>query len=163
MKMELNGDYVLIEPLYYPRVTKTGLILADEVEKNMEKLSPDYGEVVVVGKGILHQSGVLLEMPYKPRDRVWYLAFHVFPIFYNQKPHLLVRMHDVVGKVTEDEVVDELLISKEPSREICPVHGQDCRMVFAVKGGRRGVYCTIGKVYYTDDELIEMKSKKEGK
>lgn len=154
MKVRLNGDLVLIEPLVYSRQTRSGIVLPEQAEK----LAPEYGEVVLVGPGRLTDTGVLIEMPFKVHDRVFYSAFQLMPLFYNTKMHILVHAHDVVAVVEEDDLQEELLISEQVSRASCPTHGDSCRVFEAIKGGRQGVYCPTDKKFFCNEELHAKKA-----
>lgn len=149
MKIKLTADLALIEPLDHTRITTSGITLPPQ----LQAMEPEYGEVIAVGPGRMTESGRLIQAPAAVGDRVFYSVLNLRPFFYNGKNHFLIHGQEIMVIAMEDEERGKLLISEDRYHGKCPDHGDKCKLTQAVKDGRRGGHCPIGKKFFPEEEL----------
>ena len=94
------GDRVLVRPVAPEKLTKGGLIIPDSATRH-----PQVGRVVAAGPGRHSVTGVLLPMPVKPGDLVFFSRYAGSAVKMGQDDALvLMSVEDVQAVATEPQV-----------------------------------------------------------
>ncbi|GAB4185208.1 MAG: co-chaperone GroES [Calditrichia bacterium] len=94
MKLRPLGDRVIVRPLEQEEKTKGGIILPDTAKEK-----PMQGEVVAVGPGRRDESGKLVEMEVKVKDKVLYGKYAGTEVKIEDVEYLILRESDILAIV----------------------------------------------------------------
>lgn len=95
-------DWVLIELVQEDLETKSGVVIASQVTKDLE---PCQGTVVKIGEGRLSSEGELTQSPVEVGDFVKFKDYAGNPVMIEGKEYTVVKMVDILStKQTQDEL-----------------------------------------------------------
>jgi len=94
--IELFEDFILVEPIPEPDVTKGGIILP-EIAKN----APHRATVIAVGPGKTLENGTVDPIPVKVGDVVLHNPFARIEIIIEEKKHVLLKAAELFGRIVE--------------------------------------------------------------
>ncbi len=94
MKIRPLQDRVIVKRIGEEEISKGGIIIPDTAKEK-----PQEGKVVAVGKGKIHDDGVLQKLDIKKGDRVLFGKFTGTEVTLEDEEHLIIREDDVLGIV----------------------------------------------------------------
>jgi chaperonin GroES len=95
-KLKPLGDRVVVRPISWEEVTRSGIVLPDTAKEK-----PQQGEVLAVGSGQILDSGERVPMEVKPGQRVLYSKYAGTEVKLNGEEYLILSQRDILG-ILED-------------------------------------------------------------
>ena len=92
MKLKPLSDRVVVKPEEAEEKTASGIILPDTAKEK-----PQMGTVVAVGKGKMSDSGSLIKMDLKVKDKVLYGKYSGTEISFEGDELLIMRESDILA------------------------------------------------------------------
>lgn len=98
MKLNLKplNDRLFIEPIAEEKITKSGIVLPDSVEKE----KPMRGRVVAAGPGKLNEKGTRVKMSVKVGDLVLFKKYGPDEILIDGKKYLVADETDILAVIS---------------------------------------------------------------
>ncbi len=93
IKLKPLGGKALIKPVKEEKMTKSGIVLPDTVEKD----ELEQGEVIAVGEGKLLDSGTRVPMTVKVGDRVILKKYGPDKVKIDGEEYMIADEDDLVG------------------------------------------------------------------
>jgi chaperonin GroES len=95
MNIKPLGDHVLVKPLEKEKMTKTGIVLPDTVEKD----ELEQGEVIAVGPGKILENGHRSPMSVKGGDKVILKKYGPDKVKIDGIEYLVAEENDIIGTI----------------------------------------------------------------
>ncbi len=92
MKLKPLSDRVVVKPEEAEEKTASGIILPDTAKEK-----PQMGTIVAVGKGKMSDSGSLIKMDLKVKDKVLYGKYSGTEISFEGDELLIMRESDILA------------------------------------------------------------------
>ena len=93
MQLKPLNDHVIVEPITEDKVTKSGIVLPDTVDKE----KPEKGKVIAVGDGKIMENGQRLKMSVKIGDKVMFKKYSPDEVKIDGKDYLVIREEDIIA------------------------------------------------------------------
>ncbi len=93
MQLKPLNDHVIIEPITEDKITKSGIVLPDTVDKE----KPEKGKIVAVGEGKIMENGQRLKMSVKIGDKVMFKKYSPDEVKIDGKEYLVIREEDIIA------------------------------------------------------------------
>lgn len=93
MNFKPLSNHLFIEPIEEEKITKSGIVLPDTVEKE----KPVKGKVIAVGPGKLNEKGEIISMSVKVGDNVLFKKYGPDEIEIDGKKYLVGDEDDVLA------------------------------------------------------------------
>lgn len=97
MNIKPLSNHVFIEPVQEDKITKTGIILPD----NAEKEKPIKGRVVAIGSGKRNERGEIMPMSVKVGDLVLFKKYGPDELEIDGKKYLVGNEEDILAIINE--------------------------------------------------------------
>jgi chaperonin GroES len=92
MTLKPLNDYVVIKPITAEKITKSGIVLPDTINKE----KPEQGEIIAIGNGKLLDNGQRGSMSVKIGDKVMFRKYSPDEIKIEEKEYLIIRESDIM-------------------------------------------------------------------
>jgi len=88
-----GGDRVLIRPMLPEKVTSSGIIIPETVDKE----KPEQGKIVAVGPGKKNDDGKTIPISYKVGERVMFSKYGYDEVKINGTEYYIVSENNILG------------------------------------------------------------------
>ncbi len=93
MKLKPLFNNVIVKPLKDEKVTESGIILPDTVDKE----KPEKGEIIAVGSGKVLENGQVSKMSVKVGDQVMFKKYSPDEVKVDGQDYLVLSESDIIA------------------------------------------------------------------